>query len=93
MKKIYVVYDTVAEKAGSPFLQDTDASAVRSISLAKLPPMTKKNDFELLCVGEMDNYGNIVPHGCLRSEETGAITGRPGSRQITTFPAEDVQNG
>lgn len=75
MRKLYVLYDSVAKLAGPVFECRTDEQAQRQCSLLKAPKGTRANDFELVRIGELGDSGVIT------STET---------KMLGTYPAEDV---
>jgi len=61
MKKLYVIYDKVAEESGPIFEAKNDGTALRNynIFMQKTSP-DNLADYELYCVGEIDHETNFV---------------------------------
>lgn len=85
--RIYILVDTVTEEISNMIAVPTDASAQRQCEVRQFPPGTKKNDFNLLHVGECVDH--TEPDGDNPAVQ-GQLIARPYPKLIGTFPSEDV---
>ena len=61
MKRLYVVYDTVAQEANPPFWANNDAQALRihQTGIANIPA-PQQAELQLLYVADIDEISGIV---------------------------------
>ena len=53
MKKIYAIYDNVAQETLNIFMANNDSSALRSFNQS-IPQNVNKDDFRLFCIADID---------------------------------------
>lgn len=57
--RLYTIFDRVAQESGPSFEAKTDGVARRKYDL-QLASSPYREDFELLCIGEIDHESNVL---------------------------------